>query len=90
MEAGYEIAKGGSTGRAVSHVEIEVRDDAGVTLSAGTSGEICLRGPKVTRGYWRDPEKTKASFFGEWFRTGDTGYLDGDGFLYISPTARRT
>ncbi|MBY0508569.1 MAG: AMP-binding protein, partial [Rhodospirillaceae bacterium] len=46
--------------------------------------EICLRGPKVTKGYWKDPEKTKASFFGDWFRTGDVGYLDADGFLFIT------
>ncbi len=84
MEAGYELAKIGSTGRAVPHVEVEIRDDAGATLPADTPGEICLRGPKVTRAYWRDPEKTKASFFGEWFRTGDVGYLDADGFLYLT------
>ncbi len=84
MEAGMEIAKIGSTGRATPHVEIEIRDDAGAELAAGVEGEICLRGPKVTKGYWRDPEKTRASFHGDWFRTGDVGYLDEDGFLYIT------
>jgi acyl-CoA synthetase (AMP-forming)/AMP-acid ligase II len=84
MEAGMEIAKIGSVGRAVPHVEIEIRDDAGNALPAGTSGEICLRGPKITPGYWRDPAKTAASFFGEWFRTGDVGVLDADGFLTLT------
>jgi fatty-acyl-CoA synthase len=84
MEAGREIEKIGSTGRAIAHVEIEIRDDAGNRLPSGENGEICLRGPKVTQGYWKDPEKTAAAFFGDWFRTGDVGYLDEDGFLYLT------
>jgi acyl-CoA synthetase (AMP-forming)/AMP-acid ligase II len=84
MEPGREIEKIGSVGRPTPHVEVTIRDDAGNVLSANTEGEICLRGPKVTKGYWKDPEKTKASFFGDWFRTGDIGYLDADGFLFIT------
>ena len=84
MEAGRELEKIGSTGRALAHVQIAIMDDAGNALPAGAHGEICLRGPKVTRGYWKDPEKTAASFFGDWFRTGDVGYLDSEGFLYLT------
>jgi acyl-CoA synthetase (AMP-forming)/AMP-acid ligase II len=84
MEASREIEKIGSTGRALAHVEVEIRDDHGNRVAAGENGEICLRGPKVTRGYWKDPEKTKAAFFGDWFRTGDIGYLDEEGFLYLT------
>ncbi|MGY3587728.1 fatty-acyl-CoA synthase [Bradyrhizobium sp. USDA 4341] len=84
MDAGREIEKIGSTGRAIAHVEIEIRDDAGKRLPAGQNGEICLRGPKITQGYWRDPEKTASAFFGDWFRTGDVGHLDDDGFLYLT------
>ena len=84
MEPGMELAKIGSVGRAVPHVEIEIRDDAGRTLPAGAPGEICLRGPKITPGYWREPAKTSASFFGEWFRTGDIGVLDADEFLTLT------
>ena len=84
MEPGLEIAKIGSTGRPVAHVEIEIRDDAGKRLATGVNGEICLRGPKVTPGYWKDPEKTAAAFHGDWFRSGDVGYLDEDGFLYLT------
>ncbi|UPK39024.1 AMP-binding protein [Bradyrhizobium sp. 186] len=84
MEAGREIEKIGSTGRAIAHVEIEIRDDAGKTLPPNVDGEICLRGPKITRGYWRDPEKTAAAFFGDWFRSGDVGYLDEEGFLFLT------
>lgn len=79
-----EIAKIGSPGRAVPHVEVEIRDEAGKMLPGGTVGEICLRGPKITKGYWNNPEKNAASFFGDWFRTGDVGYLDEDGFLYLT------
>jgi acyl-CoA synthetase (AMP-forming)/AMP-acid ligase II len=84
MEPGREIEKIGSTGRALPHVEIEIRDDAGAVLAANTPGEICLRGPRITKGYWKDPEKTARSFFGDWFRTGDIGYLDADGFLFLT------
>jgi fatty-acyl-CoA synthase len=84
MEAGREIEKIGSTGRALAHVEIEIRDELGNRLPSGENGEICLRGPKITQGYWKDPEKTAAAFFGDWFRTGDIGYLDHEGFLYLT------
>lgn len=84
MEAGREIVKIGSTGRPVPHVEIEIRDDHGNPLARGEDGEICLRGPKVTKGYWKDPEKTAAAFFGDWLRSGDIGHLDAEGFLYLT------
>jgi len=84
MPAGYEFAKIGSTGRPLMHVAISIRDDRGDTLPAGEEGEICIMGPKVTKGYWNAPEKTTSAFFGEWFRTGDIGYLDDDGFLFVT------
>ncbi|ODV12263.1 MAG: acyl-CoA synthetase [Rubrivivax sp. SCN 70-15] len=85
MEAGREIEKIGSTGRALPHVELRVCNDEGRALAAGEAGEICLRGPKVTSGYWRDEAKTAASFHaGGWFRTGDVGYIDAEGFLFLT------
>lgn len=85
MEAGMEIAKIGSPGRPTPHVEVEIRDDEGRSLPHNSTGEICLRGPKVTQGYWRDPDRTKDAFFPDgWFRTGDVGYLDRDGFLFLT------
>lgn len=84
MEAGRELEKIGSTGRALPHVELAILDDDGTALPAGEQGEVCLRGPKVTQGYWRDEAKTQASFFGQWFRTGDVGYLDSEGFLFLT------
>lgn len=84
MEPGRELEKIGSTGRALAHVEVSIRDASGAALPPGVEGEICLRGPKVTRGYWKDPERTAASFFGDWFRSGDVGRLDEEGFLYLT------
>jgi len=85
MEAGREIEKIGSVGRTTPHVELEIRDDAGKAVPAGTSGEGCLRGPKVTKGYWKDKAKTAASFFADgFFRTGDVGHVDAEGFLYLT------
>jgi fatty-acyl-CoA synthase len=84
MEPGREIEKIGSVGRALAHVQVEIRDETGRVQPPGASGEICLRGPKITRGYWKDPEKTRASFFEDWFRTGDIGHMDDEGFLYLT------
>ncbi len=84
MEAGRELEKIGSVGRAIAHVEVTVRDGAGRALAPGGEGEICLKGPKITCGYWRDPGRTAEAFFGDRLRTGDVGYLDGDGFLYLT------
>jgi fatty-acyl-CoA synthase len=84
MEAGRELDRIGSTGRAMAHVQIAIRADDGTWLAPGTTGEICLRGPKVFGGYWRDESRTAAAFDGEWFRTGDVGHLDHEGFLYLT------
>lgn len=84
MDAGREIERIGSVGRALSQVDIEIRDEVGDVLGPGVEGEVCIRGPKVTAGYWNAPEKTAASFFGRWLRTGDVGYLDAEGFLYLT------
>lgn len=88
MEPGMEIQKIGSTGRALAHVEIKIMDGEGRALPPNTNGEICIRGPKVTKGYWNAPEKTAESFWGDWLRSGDIGYLDEDGFLYLTDRAK--
>jgi long-chain acyl-CoA synthetase len=74
-----------SAGRAVPGIEVQIRDaDSGAGLPAGVSGEVVVRGPSVTPGYWRRPAATAAAFTGDgFFRTGDVGTLDGDGYLYV-------
>ena len=52
-------------------------------MPAGERGEVVLRGPKVFKGYWRDPDATSAAFAGGWFHTGDIGVQDDDGYLSI-------
>lgn len=85
MPAGWEIAKIGSVGLPLANVEIEIRNSIGISVPCDVEGEICVRGPKVTKGYWRDPQKTESCFYPDGFlRTGDVGYLDADGFLFIT------
>jgi fatty-acyl-CoA synthase len=85
MEPGRELEKIGSVGRAVPHLDVSIRDDDGRAADAGVSGEICLRGPKITAGYWNDADKTREAFFEDgWFRTGDVGHLDDEEFLYLT------
>ena len=84
MPAGYELEKIGSTGRATPHVEIKIASEDGSTLPAGEVGEICLKGPKIFNGYWRDKKNTTIAFRDGWFRTGDAGFLDKDNFLFIT------
>src|SRR5699024_2822445 len=83
MMAGKEIEKIGSAGVALPNVRIEICDENGTPLEANQVGEICLTGPKIMKTYWQDPERTAASFFGDRFRSGDMGYLDEDGFLFL-------
>ncbi len=73
----------GSAGRSLMHSEIRVVDDAGNTCAPNVPGELWFRGAAVTPGYWKRPEANKESFVGEWFRSGDIGRMDKDGYIYI-------
>ncbi|MCA1808134.1 MAG: long-chain fatty acid--CoA ligase [Lentisphaerae bacterium] len=77
------LRKPGTVGRPVPDVEMRIMDEQGAVLPQDTIGEICVRGPNVMRGYWNLPEDTKNAFFGEWFRTGDLGQVDADGYFSI-------
>jgi acyl-CoA synthetase (AMP-forming)/AMP-acid ligase II/acyl carrier protein len=79
--------KHGSVGRGVG-VEIAVTDDRGNAVPPGSKGEIVIRGPGVMRGYENDPGANARAFSGGWFRTGDLGHLDEDGYLYIEARVR--
>lgn len=73
----------GTIGVPVSNTEIKIMDDLGMEQKTGETGELCARGPQVMAGYWKKPEETRLAFFGEWFRTGDIGMMDQDGFFKI-------
>ena len=78
-----EARKPGSVGRG-SNVEIAIMDDAGVLLEQGKTGEIVIIGDNVTAGYESNPEANASAFTDGWFRTGDQGYLDEDGYLFLT------
>jgi long-chain acyl-CoA synthetase len=74
----------GSVGTEVPGVEIQLRDETGNQVGEGERGEICVRGPNIMKGYLNDPEGTRAAFWNRgWFRSGDVGQFDDDGYLYI-------
>ncbi|NTW32323.1 MAG: AMP-binding protein [Bacteroidetes bacterium] len=73
----------GSVGKCIG-AEVKIIDEAGEFLDFGETGEIIVRGSTVISAYIDDPEANKASFINGWFRTGDLGKLDADGFLYLS------
>jgi long-chain acyl-CoA synthetase len=73
----------GSIGLPIPSTDISIRDDGGTELGIGETGEICVRGPQVTRGYWNRPDETEKVFFGNWLRTGDIGRIDAEGFVFI-------
>jgi acyl-CoA synthetase (AMP-forming)/AMP-acid ligase II len=79
------LAKPGSTGRpSKPMVDMAILDDAGNPLPHGQVGEVCIRSIANFRGYWKNPEATKAAFTEDgYFRTGDLGYLDADDYLFI-------
>ncbi len=76
--------KPGSVGKALPQVKIKIIDTEEKELPLGQEGEICVSGPNVMLGYFNLPEATKAAFTKDgWFKTGDVGEIDSEGFLYI-------
>ena len=73
----------GSAGRAYANMELLIVDDDDRPLPAGERGEICIRGPVVMRGYHNRPDETAEILRGGWLHTGDIGYLDDDGYLFV-------
>jgi acyl-CoA synthetase (AMP-forming)/AMP-acid ligase II len=83
LDRASTTSKVGSVGRPCQYLEVDIWDEHGTSLPAGERGEVVLRGPKVFKGYWRDPDATSAAFEGGWFHTGDIGLTDDEGYLYI-------
>lgn len=76
-------ARLGSCGQPMPTVEVRVLDAAGEEVERGTTGEVVVRGPTVMLGYWNKPELTASVLRGGWLHSGDLGYMDEEGFVYI-------
>ena len=74
----------GSVGRAIPGVSIRIADSEGQTLAPRAEGEICIQGANIMRGYWGDEAATRAAIVDGWLRTGDVGYMDEEGYIYIT------
>lgn len=75
--------KFGSSGRLVKHMELKICDLDGNELPQGEKGEIVVKGDNVMKGYWNNPKATGETVMNGWLYTGDMGYMDKDGFLYV-------
>ncbi|MBD2745402.1 AMP-binding protein [Microvirga sp. BT688] len=79
--------KVGTCGYERTGMQVSIQDDQGRELKAGQTGEICVCGPAVFAGYYDNPDANAKAFRDGWFRTGDLGHLDEEGFLYITGRA---
>lgn len=73
----------GSSGIVVKYLDLKICDDDGKELPVGTKGEIVIRGENVMKGYWKNEKATMETIRDGWLHTGDLGYVDSDGFLYV-------
>lgn len=89
LDSKYHVLKGpnsnklGSVGRAVKHVDLIIADENDEPLPPKTTGQILARGPNIMKGYWQMPGLTEEALKGGWYHTGDAGYLDDGGFLFL-------
>jgi long-chain acyl-CoA synthetase len=72
-----------SVGRSVPGVTLSIRDEDGRPRPAGEIGEVCARGGNLLDGYWKDEQATNDAFRDGWYRTGDVGYVDNEGYLFL-------
>lgn len=80
VEKRYKL---GSSGVVVKNLDLRICDEDGKDLPAGQKGEIVIRGENVMKGYWKNERATREALRDGWLYTGDMGYLDSDGFLYV-------
>ncbi len=75
--------KAGSCGKLILHAEAKIVDEQGETVAPGAIGELWVRGPNITPGYWRREDANRTSFTDGWLHTGDAARMDAEGFYYI-------
>ena len=83
LDAADAIRKLGSAGKAMMHTAIRIADDTGRDVPNGSIGELLIKGPNITPGYWNKPEATASAFTDGWLHTGDAARMDEEGFVYI-------
>jgi acyl-CoA synthetase (AMP-forming)/AMP-acid ligase II len=83
LNAAEQVQNPTACGRPLNHIEVSIQDDNGALLPAGAVGELCLRGPSVMAGYWRNEAATAAAMRDGWLRSGDMMRLDESGFLHF-------
>src|SRR5207249_1035992 len=83
-----DVPQARSCGRPAVGVEVGIRGLDGVWQTADSIGEVVVRGPNVMAGYWNKPVETAAALVEGWYHTGDLGYQDGDGFVYLVDRAK--
>jgi acyl-CoA synthetase (AMP-forming)/AMP-acid ligase II len=87
MDSGREAALN-SVGRECCAVQVEIRDDEGRPVPPDVPGEIWVRGDLVMKGYWNRPEATRETIRDGWLRTGDVGYRDDDGYVFLTDRSK--
>ncbi|MCB9420291.1 MAG: long-chain fatty acid--CoA ligase [Ardenticatenaceae bacterium] len=83
MTDAESVPKTGSVGKPIFHSQMRLVDDNGADVPVGATGELLIKGPHVTTGYWHNPEATAQSLVDGWFHTGDMARMDEDGFFTI-------
>jgi long-chain acyl-CoA synthetase len=78
------VKKIGSIGLPMKDTQMQIVDDQGKTLPPGQKGEIVIRGPQIMKGYWNKPQETAEVLIDGWLHTGDVGYVDDDGYFWIT------
>ncbi|MGE0487026.1 MAG: class I adenylate-forming enzyme family protein [Gammaproteobacteria bacterium] len=88
LDHGFAQARAGSVGRPLPLSEVKILDEQGRPVATGAVGEIHVRSPSVSPGYWQRPEANAETFVDGWCRTGDLGSVDADGFLTLGGRAK--